>query len=1673
MDVITKVKELNKIEFNPMQLKAIEIGLFDSNLIISSPTASGKTLIADLTALNSVINNKKKVICVCPLKALASEHFNEFKKKYSNELNIKTTISTGDYDSGSKYLSNYDVIFTTYEKAESLLRHKSEWLKQIGLLVVDEIHEIDSDRGPVIEILITKLLLLNPKIQILGLSATIPNAKELSSWLDAKLVESSFRPVKLNEGVFFENQIHFLRTKEKIASFDDPLISLSKDTLKKQKQALIFCNTRPRSIATAKKLAKTVEKTLLEKERMFLSKKSDQILNTLENPTEQCRILSDLVKSGVAFHNAGLLQKQRTIIEDLFRSNSLKIISATPTLCLVPETSVWQGVQDEKISSFGGKNQRLLAVKSNKLISIRPKEIIKNENSRKIVELESVCGFSVKLTDNHRVWVKRDRKKILLPAAKCKKGDKIAVVGKLKSQGAKKFKLNYFTLDLPETNKFPDEDFFYFLGSMLGDGYSGIEINSKGFLFKGSPCLTGNDSEIFAVAKRFCKKHKLHFRETNNSYGIPTLFFSKTKWFRMLLANCGVLKGQNKFIANELKQAKKSFLVSLIQGLFDTDGCVEKRGNISFSNISLVLIKDLQRLLLLFGIVSNLRERKGKTMNITGKVYNTKKHYELIVCQKNSVLNFHKEIGFRVERKQESLNQIFDSINNNIHYVECADCNYKIFRDLFSGRNKQQKSWGKQKLNIIKFLGKNKNGFSCELAEKLNFVPYKGEKRLDHHFELIKRTRVGNRKEWKLNEIGQLIYRDFISKSKDFDSFFNVNECPICKKTLFKKIKNGWREEDFEGDIFWDFISKVKKESGKNYPFVYDVVLPSNDSNDHLFVAEGFLVHNSAGINMPAFRVIIPSVFRYTALGQKPIPIREYKQMVGRCVSGETILFKENGLPITIEEFASKYFNKNETGSKNLKKDKKVLSTDLNSFTPKFASVQKIWKRKVNKLVEIETKSGKKIRVSEDHPLLSFTKIACGKASLSKVNDDREALYKKTMAIRQKTGWGAHKIAKELNCLEKESRINHWIIDGNKPLLNPFKWKKAKNVKKGKNYVDTDYLSSLADFGVGVQAFSPRDFLPYNNIVQINKKTFMNKQGRQKCDFPKEWSENLCRFIAKIMSDGNIYYSKKENSYQLRYYNKHLKVQKEYQKICLDLFNKKPSLKWRRGAYQAAFKSFLVGKFLENIGVPSGKKSFVLRVPKPIFSLPKNLIKSFIREYSFCDGWEDKIAYWLVTSSKKLAYDFALLLSSIGYLARVHKKGPNTFRDSDIWNISVTKSQFDNDKKLNSVGNIFPDLIKRKKIIKGDFYVYDLTLNPTHNFVANGLVIHNSGRPGYDTMGESILIASNEDNAEQLKDEFILGDLEEISSKLGIEPVLRMHILAAIASGFAFDLESLEKFFSKTFYAFQFDGLQEIFLKINSVLTELKELKFIEGNNNAFNATPLGKRIAELYLDPLTAKAVLDAFERDLDDFSFLFLLCSSFEFNPLFSVPKAKEQELWAELNMDSEKLPVDFQEAMFSDVTLLKKYHSASLLDKWINEVSDESLRKEFNVQPGILRSKLLISDWLLYCFSELALISGKKDFVPKLSKLRKRMKYGVKKELLQLIELKSIGRVRSRKLFNAGITSISLLKKTSIQNLSGILGKEISFKIKKQLGQSIPEKEFNSVKSVMPAQTSLKNY
>lgn len=196
------------VELRPSQEKSIKAGLFeDKNLLVCTPTASGKTLIAELAMLNAVYNQTGKAIYIVPLKALASEKYKEFKARYAD---VKVAISIGDTDSADSYLEKYDLIITTSEKLDSLIRHRAPWLRFVSVVVVDEIHLLnDASRGPTLEIIITLLKKLLRKMQLIGLSATIGNPKDLADWLSATLVEDTWRPVDLHKGVYLDGEITF------------------------------------------------------------------------------------------------------------------------------------------------------------------------------------------------------------------------------------------------------------------------------------------------------------------------------------------------------------------------------------------------------------------------------------------------------------------------------------------------------------------------------------------------------------------------------------------------------------------------------------------------------------------------------------------------------------------------------------------------------------------------------------------------------------------------------------------------------------------------------------------------------------------------------------------------------------------------------------------------------------------------------------------------------------------------------------------------------------------------------------------------------------------------------------------------------------------------------------------------------------------------------------------------------------------------------------------------------------------------------------------------------------------------------------------------------------------------------------------------------------------------
>lgn len=351
-----------------------------------------------------------------------------------------------------------------------------------------------------------------------------------------------------------------------------------------------------------------------------------------------------------------------------------------------------------------------------------------------------------------------------------------------------------------------------------------------------------------------------------------------------------------------------------------------------------------------------------------------------------------------------------------------------------------------------------------------------------------------------------------------------------------------------------------------------------------------------------------------------------------------------------------------------------------------------------------------------------------------------------------------------------------------------------------------------------------------------------------------------------------------------------------------------------------------------------------------------------------------------------------------------------------------------------------------------------------------------AGRPSYDKEGEAICIASSTQEKEKIWHQYIMGEPEEILSKLAVEPVLRTYILSLVSTGYVDSLNSLKDFMKETLYAHQYKDLSKLSMILLKMVKKLEDWEFIstprksgdgfvsasEFKNDDFKieATKLGQRVAELYLDPLTAHYLLVGMQKaasmeQIDYFSVLQMISWTLEMRPLLRARKIDYEAINAKLVLVTDSLitpvPEDFEEEFDEFLDSIK---TSIVLEEWMNETSEEKLLELFNVSPGELNAKLDRGDWLLYASYELSKLQGFKEISKKILKTRIRLKSGVKEELLALLKLKGIGRVRARKLFTNGIKDLGGVKRKDVSMLAMMLGKKVALDIKKQVGQDYSE-------------------
>jgi helicase len=321
-----------------------------------------------------------------------------------------------------------------------------------------------------------------------------------------------------------------------------------------------------------------------------------------------------------------------------------------------------------------------------------------------------------------------------------------------------------------------------------------------------------------------------------------------------------------------------------------------------------------------------------------------------------------------------------------------------------------------------------------------------------------------------------------------------------------------------------------------------------------------------------------------------------------------------------------------------------------------------------------------------------------------------------------------------------------------------------------------------------------------------------------------------------------------------------------------------------------------------------------------------------------------------------------------------------------------------------------------------------------------------AGRPKYDSAGEAVIVTESGVNAEELYDHYVLGTPEPIRSQMANDKALRFHMLSTIATVPGMKKPEIHELFASTLFAQQYRSASVEF-KVDSALEYLEQEDLIKSKNDRYIATEFGRRTSLLYIDPATAVAFRNAIQQtertdSKHTLGFLHLIASSPDFYPKLGLRKKDYEELSVLIQGRGSELLYDLSEYDCS--------RSFWALAEWIEETGDKVLSDKMGAEPGDMYRIKELGDWLAYSLYEVAKLLRREDLLPELYHLRTRIRYGVKEELLPLVALEGIGRVRARALYAAGMTDIGKIAKAPEAKLAAIpkIGQAVAEKLKDQL-------------------------
>ena len=303
-----------------------------------------------------------------------------------------------------------------------------------------------------------------------------------------------------------------------------------------------------------------------------------------------------------------------------------------------------------------------------------------------------------------------------------------------------------------------------------------------------------------------------------------------------------------------------------------------------------------------------------------------------------------------------------------------------------------------------------------------------------------------------------------------------------------------------------------------------------------------------------------------------------------------------------------------------------------------------------------------------------------------------------------------------------------------------------------------------------------------------------------------------------------------------------------------------------------------------------------------------------------------------------------------------------------------------------------------------------------------------AGRPGLDPYGEAVLLANSHEELTELQDRYIYADPEPVRSKLAAEPALRTHVLATVADGFAATQDELVTFLGRTLYAAQAQSTDRLELVAKRVVEYLVVNGFLNRDEGSLRATGLGHTVSRLYIDPMSAAELLEGLrmvEGDPTALGLYQLVARTPDMYDLYLRSGDRERYAGIFYEREDELLgapPSEFDAAAFED--WLSALKTATLLEAWVDETSEERLTERYKIGPGDVRRKVETAEWLLHAAERLAIEEGV-DGVEAIATARRRVEHGVRSELLDLVEVRTVGRKRARRLHDAGIPDRTALR------------------------------------------------